>query len=199
MARNRSLDGDVNVAEEILDGAMRLFNELGYDATSIRDLAEASGISSSTLYHHYKNKQEILYTGLRRFMENFNKVIIPVLQNLDESPTERVMHASRLHIELSIERAMELRHVRQFKASLTEQQLQDLLDMQWDYQGALKDVIKIGCASGEFTVADLGLTTMAIMDMLNGVRGWYSSLGPMSMDEITNYYAGLVRKTLSPA
>jgi len=197
VARNRSLDGDVNVAVEILDCAMRLFNERGYAATSLRDLAEATGISSSTLYHHYKNKQQILYTGLCRFMEYFNRTIIPELQNLDDSPTERITHASRLHIELSIERATELRHVRQFKASLTEQQLRHLLDMQWHYQDELRTVIKAGVASGEFAVADLGLTTMAIMDMLNGVRGWYNSGGSMSIDEITEYYAGLVRKTLS--
>jgi hypothetical protein len=87
--------------------------------------------------------------------------------------------------------------VRQFKASLTEQQLRHLLDMQWHYQDELRTVIKAGVASGEFAVADLGLTTMAIMDMLNGVRGWYNSGGSMSIDEITEYYAGLVRKTLS--
>ncbi len=58
----KSLTAGTDVAEEILVAAASLFYERGYDATSIRDLALVAGISSSTLYHHFTNKQEILYT-----------------------------------------------------------------------------------------------------------------------------------------
>ena len=197
MARNRSLDDGVNVAEEILDSSMRLFNERGYDGTSIRDIAVATGISSSTLYHHYKNKQEILYSGLCRFMIAFNAAIIPGLSEPEVPPLDRIIRAAALHVQLSVQRSTELRHVRQFKSSLLESQLRDLLDMQWEYQGALKAVIKEGCAAGDLATEDPDLTTMAILDMLNGVRGWYSAIGPMSLDDINRHYATLIRKTLS--
>ncbi|QRP42953.1 helix-turn-helix domain-containing protein [Amycolatopsis sp. FDAARGOS 1241] len=48
MARKKSLDGPV-LHEQILEEASRLFSERGHGATSIRDIADAVDISSSTM------------------------------------------------------------------------------------------------------------------------------------------------------
>lgn len=46
--------------EQILRVALRLFTEKGYEATSTRDLTEALGLTKSSLYYHFRNKEEIL-------------------------------------------------------------------------------------------------------------------------------------------
>lgn len=46
--------------EEILDAAAELFTTLGYATTSTRSIAEAVGIRQSSLYHHFKTKDDIL-------------------------------------------------------------------------------------------------------------------------------------------
>jgi TetR/AcrR family transcriptional regulator, cholesterol catabolism regulator len=50
----------------ILDTARRLFDEHGYSATSVREIAEASGIAKATIYHHFPDKERILLTLLER-------------------------------------------------------------------------------------------------------------------------------------
>ncbi len=65
MARKKSLDEGRVPREEILQRASLLFFERGYGATSIRDIAEAVGLSSSTMYHHFANKQDVLYAIVR--------------------------------------------------------------------------------------------------------------------------------------
>lgn len=45
---------------EILRVALRLFTEKGYEATSTRDLTEALGLTKSSLYYHFRNKEEIV-------------------------------------------------------------------------------------------------------------------------------------------
>jgi AcrR family transcriptional regulator len=44
----------------VLTTAVRLFNERGYEATSMGDLADRLGITKSSIYHHVTSKQELL-------------------------------------------------------------------------------------------------------------------------------------------
>lgn len=46
--------------EKIFIAAVDLFAEKGYDATSMREIAEAVGIKKASLYSHYKSKDDIL-------------------------------------------------------------------------------------------------------------------------------------------
>lgn len=43
----------------VLDAARRLFNEKGYDATSIDDIVTASGVSVGSIYHQFGGKKEV--------------------------------------------------------------------------------------------------------------------------------------------
>ena len=55
MARRRS-----DLRERILDTALELFNEEGYDKTSLREIAERLDVTKAALYYHFKSKADIL-------------------------------------------------------------------------------------------------------------------------------------------
>jgi AcrR family transcriptional regulator len=57
-ARRRGRPG--HDQDAVLAAAVRLFNERGYEATSMGDLAESLGITKSSIYHHVSGKQELL-------------------------------------------------------------------------------------------------------------------------------------------
>jgi AcrR family transcriptional regulator len=46
--------------ERILDVALELFNEQGYERTSLREIAERLGVTKAALYYHFKSKEDIL-------------------------------------------------------------------------------------------------------------------------------------------
>jgi AcrR family transcriptional regulator len=46
--------------ERILDVALELFNEQGYDKTSLREIAERLGVTKAALYYHFERKEDIL-------------------------------------------------------------------------------------------------------------------------------------------
>lgn len=46
--------------EQILDAAMRLFGQKGYQGTSIRDIAREVGITEGLIYHYFENKEQLL-------------------------------------------------------------------------------------------------------------------------------------------
>lgn len=53
--------------DEIADAAMRVFWQRGYAATSIQDLVEGTGLSRSSLYSTFENKQGLYQHALRRY------------------------------------------------------------------------------------------------------------------------------------
>ena len=49
--------------------AVKLFNERGYLAVSVDDIAEAAGLTRATLYYHYRGKSEIFVQSVKLTME----------------------------------------------------------------------------------------------------------------------------------
>ncbi|MGY4648006.1 TetR family transcriptional regulator [Mycobacterium sp. URHB0021] len=197
MARKKSLTEGIDVAQQILTAAAPLFYERGYDAASIRELALQVGITSSTLYHHFANKQEILYAVIGTFMRDFNATVIPILRDGRRSPVDRLTDVVRLHLTMSDERRSFLLNANQFRASLNPVQLRHILDLSWEYHDAVKALLREGNAAGVFSIDDADMTTMALLDMLNGVREWFNHAGYLSINDVAERYTHIVRRMVS--
>jgi len=52
--------------EAILDTSAKLFGERGYKEVSIRDIAQACGMTNAALYYHFKNKEDLFLAMLQR-------------------------------------------------------------------------------------------------------------------------------------
>ncbi|MGS0664929.1 TetR/AcrR family transcriptional regulator [Staphylococcus arlettae] len=67
----------------VLESAVILFSEQGYDKTSTKDIAQHAQVAEGTVFKHFKNKQTLLYAGLIPILKNN---VIPVA--LTEFKTE---------------------------------------------------------------------------------------------------------------
>ncbi|MFZ0291514.1 MAG: TetR/AcrR family transcriptional regulator [Candidatus Sulfotelmatobacter sp.] len=89
----------VDSRQEILRTAARLFQQRGYDATSMNDVAAALKLSKGGLYHHFQSKDEILFEIMNHAMEiTDERVLNPVRAIAD--PEDRLRALIRLHIEV---------------------------------------------------------------------------------------------------
>ena len=61
--------------EKILDVALDLFTDQGFDGTSMREIAERLGISKPAIYYHFASKEEILM-ALHMRLHEFGKVAL---------------------------------------------------------------------------------------------------------------------------
>ena len=52
---------------QVLDAALQLFSHQGFRATAVREIADAAGVSTGNLYHHFPDKEAIFRTLLDEF------------------------------------------------------------------------------------------------------------------------------------
>ncbi len=69
--------------ERILDVALELFNERGYDKTSLRVIAERLGVTKAALYYHFERKEDILLE-LHLRLHALGNDVLDQLDGLDE-------------------------------------------------------------------------------------------------------------------
>ena len=70
--------------EKIFEAAIDLFAKKGFDATPMREIAEAVGIKKASLYSHYKSKNEIMDSIFKYFKKELMKMRPPEARNLEK-------------------------------------------------------------------------------------------------------------------
>jgi TetR/AcrR family transcriptional repressor of nem operon len=77
--------------KKILAEAARLIHSKGFNNTSIQDILDASSVTKSNFYYHFKSKEILGFEVLARRMRHFHAFAIePSLDNRNLSPAQRV-------------------------------------------------------------------------------------------------------------
>jgi AcrR family transcriptional regulator len=76
----------------VLQAAARLFNERGYDGTSMEDLSRRLGITKSAIYHHVRSKEELLRLAVDRALDG----LFAVAAEVDAMPGSAIDRLERL-------------------------------------------------------------------------------------------------------
>src|SRR5881275_2583711 len=95
MTRAATLDS----RQEILRTAARLFQQRGYHATSMNDVASALKLSKGGLYHHFQSKDEILFNLMDHAMDITQERVIDPVRSIAD-PERRLRMLIRLHIDV---------------------------------------------------------------------------------------------------
>jgi AcrR family transcriptional regulator len=66
----------------ILEAALRLFSELGYDKTSLREIAEEVNVTKAALYYYFRSKEDILAALAGSLFETLDDVL-PAFEKMD--------------------------------------------------------------------------------------------------------------------
>jgi AcrR family transcriptional regulator len=82
--------------EQILETALKLFAERGFDATSTRQIAKEAGIAEGLIFHYFPTKASLLTAILQDRLEGrraFRTRLRPLLDDAGGKPAPEVLHA----------------------------------------------------------------------------------------------------------
>lgn len=169
--------------DEVIAAAEQLFSEKGYEATSVRDIAESLGIKAGSLYTHIETKEDLLWEILTAAADRFFDEVAPVLTS-DLVTTQKLRRAISAHVQVittsNVSAAvymMEWRH-------LTEPRRTEFLARRDKYEGMFRDLVRGGIEEGVLAAVDEKFATLLILSSINWVHQWYRPDGPMTPEEI---------------
>ena len=86
----KEASGEVTTKERILNVAIDLFAVKGFDAVSLREIADAAGVRKATLYYYFTSKDEILEKILEYVLESWNQSKVGKWSDSDDAEAQIV-------------------------------------------------------------------------------------------------------------
>ena len=75
----------------LIDVAAALFNRLGYHAAGVDRVIAEAGIAKTTLYRHFKSKEELIVAVLRRIDEQFREDMRQAVDKAARDPKQKIL------------------------------------------------------------------------------------------------------------
>lgn len=182
---------------EIVRVATELFACHGYRAVGMRSIAEAVGIRTSSLYHHFASKEDLLYAISLEVTRDFIEGNIELLSGPGR-PEQRLAALIRRHVAYFVEHRLQQIVSRREVRELTPEHFEEVLAHERFYQTTVEEFIARSVAAGVFDVADAKVAALALLDMVNGIGGWFRDSGRLSPDELAELYVAMVLDLLAP-
>jgi AcrR family transcriptional regulator len=182
----------------VRQAAIELFAKRGFHGTGIRELAEAAGLSSATLYHYMGTKEDLLVAIMRTSLEHVLDAAHRVLDGVT-SPVERVARLVALHVVEHAQQKLETRVVDVEVRALSEDSRKEIVELRDQYEALWQDAIDAGSRAGELTAVAPRIARLALIEMCNGVSNWYSPDGSMGLTDLAAHYVEMALGALGAA
>lgn len=92
-----------NRREVLLDAAAALFRARGFHASSMRDIARASGMLPGSLYYHFASKEALLVAVYGEGVRRISAAVDTAVAGACAEPTARLRAACRAHLEVLLD------------------------------------------------------------------------------------------------
>ena len=189
MARETLVDS----RQEILRTAARLFQQRGYDATSMNDVAAALKLSKGGLYHHFQSKDEILFEIMNHAMELTQERVLGPVRELSD-PEERLRALIRLHIEVVLSpRDREITVMLHENHPLPPTLRKRINTRKKEYvhfvENLIEDVQRVRRAKGAVSAR---AAAFALLGMINWIYQWYKPEGNLQANNLVPQFTEMV-------
>ncbi len=160
------------VEAEILEHAARLFSENGYAATTLQDIAADLGMSRSSLYHYFPNKEEMLIRLVSGLVSSSEAALRVMRSKTGDDAAERLRTAVESLLEPIVEAPNRFRLLLTVEAQLPAQVAEQWRDIRRSIVAEVSGLIRDGTRRGQFRSVDEQAATFTVLGMCNWVAWW---------------------------
>ena len=82
---------------QFIDAAIELFGQRGYHVTTIRDIAQAAGVSIGLIYQYVEDKEDILFLALMQVLDQYINEIPPIVAQA-KGPVQKIVAAVNAYV-----------------------------------------------------------------------------------------------------
>ena len=178
--------------QEILRTAARLFQQRGYDATSMNDVAAALKLSKGGLYHHFQSKDEILFHIMSHALNITEQQVINPARGIAD-PEERLRTLIRLHINVVLSvRDREITVMLHENHPLPPSLRRKINTRKKDYVHFVESVIaEVQQIRQSKALINPRAAAFALLGMINWIYQWYKPEGPLRGEDLVRQYTAI--------
>jgi len=167
--------------KEIINIASRLFKERGYNAVSMRDIAQAMDIKAASLYNHIAGKQEILATLILEVAEKFTAEMASITSETS-SPLQKIEKVIKVHIDITVNYSEHIATLNNDWMHLEGSALKRVVKMREDYEQNFRNIIKQGISEAEIRPQHPEVILFSILSTLRTLYLWNEKRGKMDVN-----------------
>ncbi|HEX3752499.1 MAG TPA: TetR/AcrR family transcriptional regulator [Streptosporangiaceae bacterium] len=175
--------------ESLLAVAVKLFNERGYDGTSMEDLSRRLGITKSAIYHHVASKEELLRLATSRALDllfaeadKLGQVDGPAMTRL-----EHLVRGSVLVLAGNLPFVTLLLRVRGNTRAERE-----ALARRREFDHLVADLVAQAAADGDLRAdIDPAVTARLLFGLVNSLIEWYRPRGAAAAEQLADTVAAV--------
>jgi len=170
--------------DSLLDIAVAVFNERGYDATSMDELAARLGITKSAIYHHVSSKVELLRLALDRALD--------ALFAVTEEPgatsgpaIDRLEHVVRGSVRVLTEQLPFVTLLLRVRGNSPVEEA--ALRRRREFDRIVTDLVRAAEEEGDVRPdVDPAVTSRLLFGTVNSLTEWYRPDGGLSADDLAD-------------
>ena len=176
--------------DRLVDVAVEVFLQHGYDRASMGDIARASGLGKSSLYHHVSSKEELLDRGVGRALD----VLIGMLDETEAGSgpaVERLRLIVRRTVEITMEHLPEVALLLRVRGNSAAERR--ALDRRRDFDRRVARVVREAMEAGSIRDdIDPLVATRLVFGMTNSTVEWYRPRGAAQREQLVDAVERLV-------
>jgi AcrR family transcriptional regulator len=178
-----------DTSERIHDAGLTLFNERGYTGTTVRELADACGLTPGAIYNHYASKEALLFAIVDRVHDEADAVLSATLRASGDDPAVQLEALASAFTAFHIARPRETRVANRDYIYLPAGERDSVVRRRRRVRALFADVLREGDRRGRFSFGELGspdavqAASMAILNMVVLVGEWFGPGGPRSAED----------------
>jgi AcrR family transcriptional regulator len=183
-----------NSLEQLLDAAVAVFNERGYEAASMEDVAGRLGVTKSAIYHHVTGKGELLRLALDRALDALFAVTTEPGATTGRS-IDRLEHVVRGSVRVLAAELPFVTLLLRLRGNTDVER--DALERRRRFDRVVTDLVRRAEEEGDVRPdVDPALTSRLLFGTVNSLTEWYRPDGDLTPDAladavVTTTFAGL--------
>jgi AcrR family transcriptional regulator len=179
------------VEGQIIAEATKLFAERGFAGTSLKDIAEATGLTRPALYHYVSRKEDILTRLVTELAELPAQALQAVNAEQGLTPAERLRKMARAVALLQARGPTKFQLLIRSETDLPPELVTRYADSRRRVLREFVGVIEAGVTAGVFRSVDARIAALSILGQCNWVAWWHHDGTPEEDERVADHLADL--------
>lgn len=182
-------------ARRLLQAANDLFCAQGFQATTVREITGACGLSPGAMYNHFTSKEELLYVLVRHMHDRIEEDVVAAQALVAGDPAAELVAIVGVYVRAHVGGRRGAMVANREYRHLTGSQLAEVVAIRRRLRDRVVTVLREGVQAGVFDTcggSDMGsltLTAATVLEMCINSSQWINREGALSVEELEQRFA----------